>query len=113
MKKSIVAVFALLLLFVVPANAASLAEVLGWKFNHAPGIRTMGSPSGAVIFDWPPALGPEPTAAQIAQWTAEYVARPIENPEMSAEDLWEVLRAKGIVGDADVPPDRRLPPRQP
>lgn len=35
------------------------------------------------------------------------------DPGMTVEDLWEVLRGKGVVTDADVPGDRRRPPRRP
>jgi hypothetical protein len=63
----------------------SLGKILAWKFDNAPGIRTRerqdakGKPDGSgvmEVFDWPSALGPEPTQAQIAQWTGEYNARP-------------------------------------
>lgn len=38
---------------------------------------------------------------------------PAPAPAMSAEDLWEVLRGLGTVTDADLPADRRQPPRRP
>jgi hypothetical protein len=47
-----------------------IGDVLGWKFNHAPGIATR---DGAVVA-WPAALGPPPTQADIDTWTAEYAA---------------------------------------
>ena len=53
----------------------SLAEVLAWKFDNAPGIRTREDGQGGMkIFDWPEALGPEPTQTQIDTWTAEFDA---------------------------------------
>lgn len=59
---------------------SSLAEVLAWKFNNAPGIRTREDGVGGMeIFDWPTAaLGSKPTASKITTWTAEYEARPPE-----------------------------------
>lgn len=42
--------------------------ILGWKFNHAPGICTIDG----VITEWPAALGPVPTQAQLNSWAAEY-----------------------------------------
>lgn len=49
---------------------SSLAEVLEWKFNKAPGIRT----DGEQITAWPPALGPRPTTTDIDTWTTEFQA---------------------------------------
>ncbi len=87
-----------------------MGEVIGWKFNHAPGIRTREKPDGTMeIFDWPAALGPQPTPAQIAQWTMDFKARPVEKATMDAEDIWRVLRTKGIVTDTEVPLTRRVP----
>ena len=42
--------------------------ILGWKFNHAPGICTVDG----VITGWPEALGPLPTPEQLTTWEAEY-----------------------------------------
>jgi len=54
---------------------SSLSEVLGHKFNHTPGICTQEQPDGSMaITQWPEALGPVPTAIQIATWTGEYDA---------------------------------------
>ena len=52
----------------------SLAEVLSWKFDSAPGMRTREKLDGSMeIFDWPvDALGTEPTAENIQSWTEEY-----------------------------------------
>ena len=54
----------------------SLAEVLAWKFNDAPGIRTREENGKMEIFDWPESLGPVPTQGQIGQWTGEFNDRP-------------------------------------
>lgn len=45
-----------------------IGEILGWKFGHAPGIRTRGEE----IIAWPDVLGPLPTSEQIAAWRDEY-----------------------------------------
>ena len=50
---------------------ANLGAVLGWKFNHTPGIRTENN----IITDWPTGvLGPQPTPAQISTYSDEYDA---------------------------------------
>ncbi len=52
---------------------SSLAEVLAWKFDNAPGIRTREDGQGGMeIFDWPTVLGPEPDVAQITAWAVDY-----------------------------------------
>ena len=54
----------------------TLAEILGWKYNFAPRMRTRENPETGTmeIFDWPvDELGPEPTSQQIKQWATEYV----------------------------------------
>jgi len=53
-----------------------LGQVLGWKHNHAPGITTKDDK----LVNWPPGLGPRPDAAQIATWTAQYEALPVDGP---------------------------------
>ena len=63
----------------------SLAEVLAWKFDHAPGIRTRVAKGKAEIFDWPPELGPAPTQAQIDRWTDEFNARPPADSRFETE----------------------------
>ncbi|MFN4283524.1 MAG: hypothetical protein ACK4NA_12880 [Alphaproteobacteria bacterium] len=67
--------------------------VLGWKFNHAPGIETRDG----VITAWPDSLGPLPTADQIATWTAEYEAR-VEVPDtVTPLQARRALRAAGLL----------------
>lgn len=44
--------------------------ILGWKFNNAPGIKTIDG----LIVEWPSSLGAMPTDAQIAAWGEEYDA---------------------------------------
>lgn len=75
----------------------SLADVLGWKFNLAPGIRTREDKSGQMeIFDWPSKLGPKPTKAKITKWTAEFEALPPPEDELvtavDALDVTEELK---------------------
>ena len=75
----------------------ALANVLGWKFNSAPGIRTRENKDGKMeIFDWPSNLGPKPTKAKIAQWTAELEALPPPEDELvvavDALDVTEELK---------------------
>lgn len=67
----------------------SLAEVLGWKFNHAPGIRT----DGVNITEWPGALGPIPTQAEIDQWTIDFAAAKPDLDAAADVDGQKVLRA--------------------
>ena len=64
---------------------STLAEVLGWKFNHEPGIVTRG---GSLIA-WPPTLGALPTPTQIVQWTAEY--------ELVQDDVRAAAKLDGLV----------------
>lgn len=47
---------------------AYIGTVLGWKFNHEPGITTVDG----VIKEWPKVLGPLPTKEQLELWSAEY-----------------------------------------
>ena len=61
---------------------ASLGQILGWKFNHAEGIRTREG----VIVEWPAGLGGTnmPDANDIATWQAEYdvVATDVKRDEV-------------------------------
>jgi len=50
-----------------------LPEILGWKMNHKPGIRTTASQ----LTGWPDGE-PIPDDRTLAQWTAEWEALPIE-----------------------------------
>lgn len=69
---------------------SALGEVLAWKFDNAPGIRTREDGKGGMeIFDWPAPLGPMPTRAQIVQWTADYAALPV--PKSRGEALADTL----------------------
>ena len=46
----------------------SIAEVIAWKFNGAPGMST----DGFKITGWPISLGRRPTEAELIAFTAEY-----------------------------------------
>jgi hypothetical protein len=80
---------------------SSLAEVLAWKFDNSPGIRTKESaitPGKMIIFDWPLGkLGPIPTAAQISTWTAEFDALP-PKPDPDVELAAAIEAALTIAG---------------
>jgi hypothetical protein len=47
-----------------------LGAALGWKYTHAPGIKT----ESGVLVGWPAALGTFPTDAELAQCVADYQA---------------------------------------
>ena len=46
----------------------SIATVLAWIFDNAPGIRTVDG----VLTEWPMTLGPIPSEVQIDAWNLEY-----------------------------------------
>lgn len=50
-----------------------LPEILGWKMNHKPGIRTTASQ----LTGWPDG-DPVPDDATLERWAAEWEALPIE-----------------------------------
>jgi hypothetical protein len=88
----------------------SLGTVLGWKFDHFPGIKTRNG----VLTAWPEGLGDPPTQGQITAWTAEYENRP-ETPEEAlartdtdmrfvAEDVLHILLQNGTIGADDLDP---------
>ncbi len=54
-----------------------LGGILGWKHNHAPGIRT----SDGTLTDWPASLGPWPTDEQLQGWIDEWQALPETDSE--------------------------------
>lgn len=56
-----------------------LGGILGWKHNHAQGIRT----SDGGLTDWPASLGPWPTDEQLQGWVDEWNALPTSD---SAKD---------------------------
>ena len=81
----------------------ALANVLGWKFNFAPGIRTRENKNGKMeIFDWPSNLGPKPTKAKIAKWTAELEALPPPEDELTkaADAATTIAELKIVLIDA-------------
>lgn len=76
----------------------SLGLVLGWKFNHASGIRTKELDDGSFsITDWPDNLGPLPTAEQIETWTAEYEAQANVPETVTPLQARRALRAAGLL----------------
>ena len=74
-----------------------IGAVLGWKFNHASGICTVGDE----ITAWPEHLGPVPSAIDIAAWTAEYSQRLTVLKEISALEAAVTPRRvrEAVLGD--------------
>ena len=103
-----VALAAILCVFVQPSSATTF-----WIDADGTLIRATSDPSAS-----PPSavtsteIAPE-SGRQKWNGTSWGPLPPAPKPPMDAEDVWEALKAKGLVTDADVPPDRRLPPRQP
>ena len=103
---------AVLLFFSAPASAQPTAAVVGWKFDHAPGITT----HAGVITGWPASLGPVPTEDQISVWRVEYNLAMEEqsaeeaidlDPRETAralEDLVAVLIEERAISRAKIPP---------
>lgn len=94
----------------------NLGEIIEHHFLETtgtipPGLRTReNEQTGKMeIFDWPEALGPEPTKAEIGIWTAEFKARPAPKKNLNAKDIWRALRTKGVVADSDLPADVEIP----
>ena len=81
----------------------SLAYLLAWKFDNAPGLRTRENmQTGAMeIFDWPNVLGPEPTVELIAQWQTDYTANPPEF-EPTQVEIIEALFDKATAAPNEV-----------
>ncbi len=50
---------------------SSIADVIGWKFNHQPGMRCAEVDGVITIIEFP---GGIPTQIEQDQWTAEYAA---------------------------------------
>lgn len=64
----------------------NIGAILGWKFDHAPGMTTF---DGAIT-EWPQGLGPLPTSQQLLTWEAEYeqaMADAAAQPGPSAQRL--------------------------
>lgn len=63
--------------------------ILGWKFNHAEGIRTISG----VILDWPATLGERPTSQQVDAWGIEYDTWKAAKAQREARRIQEVVGA--------------------
>lgn len=89
----------------------ALATILEFHFPGVGGIRTrQNEDTGKMeIFDWPEALGDEPTQADIGKWTGEFNANPPRRKELDAAVIWRALRSKGVVADTDLPGDVKTP----
>lgn len=106
----------------------SLPDILEYKFPGAEGIRTRALPDGTfIIFDWPAELGPEPTATEIATWTAEWdlvkgdilAQRELDSSAMRrllADLFWDVYRVattlNGGVNPSNIPELQTVTSRQ-
>lgn len=74
--------YLLLLIFCLPISAEEtpyVGTVIGWKFNHTPGMSTRageitGFPATVTDRDGNVRTGGIPTQAEIDQWTAEFIA---------------------------------------
>lgn len=87
---------------------SKLGAALGWKFNHAEGIKTVGGK----LVDWPDALGPKPDQAGIDAILAEYQSaqaavaykdkRKAEYPAMGdqLDAIWKQLNQDRFEGKA-------------
>ena len=96
-----------------------LGAALGWKYNNAAGIETLGD----TIAAWPGALGNEPDAAGVAAIVAEYQAYldqtayvaarkaeyvaqmgmgiPIDSAGYNIDAIWQVLIDNGLTPAPD------------
>ncbi len=83
----------------------AISEIIAWKLDNAPGMRTREGADGSMeIFDWPPTLGPMPTAADLTQWDADMSAAGIqEGPEPGVDEILEAL-----IEQVPAPPGSKL-----
>jgi hypothetical protein len=77
-----------------------IGAALGWKYNHAPGIRTHGDK----ITAWPASLGPVPDEAEQAAIMAEYevhLAQQAKEPS-EIDVILEALKDKAVLVNGDI-----------
>lgn len=82
-----------------------LAAVIPWKLGTVSGMTIAGDE----IVSWPDAAGSRPDAATLDQWDAEFDAAcnaPAKPNPITAEELFDLLKVKGVVSDADRPRPR-------
>jgi len=81
----------------------SIANVIGWKFSHQPGMRCKEIDGVMEIIGFP---GGIPSQADQDTWTAEYDAHILANPpveQMTVEELFDVLVTRGLLNTTDRP----------
>lgn len=81
----------------------SIAQVIGWKFNHQSGMRCKTVGGILTIVDFP---GGIPTEADQLLWTDEYNTWLLANPPLeplSVEDLFDLLVSRNILNASDRP----------
>lgn len=79
-----------------------VALVLGWKWDHPPGLTTRGNE----VISWPPGFD-IPSKADLERWDQEYVAfLAAEKPTLSVEEIADLLVEKGTVTRQEID-DRR------
>lgn len=93
----------LLLAITGTAAAQTLGEVVAWKFPRNPGERpswvVMEDASGQRIDKWDASkLGPQPSAAQIAQWKTELAA---ERQAKTDADATEKAQLENVLAALD------------
>lgn len=80
---------------------SNISQVIGWKFNHQPGMRCKETKGKMKIIDFP---GGIPDQADQALWTQEYEDHLLANPPIepiSADKLFNTLVAKGVLAPGD------------
>jgi len=68
---------------------ARLGEIVGWKQNNVPGIRTRAG----LLTAWPRSLGAVPTNDDLLRWIAEWEALPTDS---EAKNPIAYLRAQAM-----------------
>ncbi len=68
-----------------------IGEIIGWKFDHFPGMTTRAG----VITEWPEALGPPPTTEQLEGWDSELEIFKIEQASTPSFDDDVILALTG------------------
>lgn len=80
----------------------NISEVIGWKFNHQPGMRCHEIDGELKITKFP---GGIPSQADQDQWTQEYkdmlASKPPIKKPLTPDDLFDILILKGVVTEED------------
>lgn len=87
----------LILLLANPLRAQSLGQVLGWKFNHAPGIETVVHEDATEeIRAWPSSLGPVPSESDLALFRTQFIAWKDAQDQQKRIDESNVVLARWV-----------------